>query len=137
VNEQELQELITRADTDLDGLVSEEEFYNILVYKIKDWKWYFYFTSITRNKYFYSLYFVKNHSVIVFVSESVSYVCVYELYYLPSKSRNTYYVYFLVVISNIKTIVLVFSICLLTVNFFVQLFLFVKIERKIREDLKN
>jgi len=36
VNEQELQELITRADTDLDGLVSEEEFYNILVYKIKD-----------------------------------------------------------------------------------------------------
>ena len=36
VSEQELQELITRADIDADGLVSEEEFYNILTRKVKD-----------------------------------------------------------------------------------------------------
>lgn len=36
VSEEELQELITRADTDHDGLVSEEEFYVILTRKIKD-----------------------------------------------------------------------------------------------------
>lgn len=36
VSEEELQELITRADTDHDGLVSEEEFYTILTRKIKD-----------------------------------------------------------------------------------------------------
>ena len=37
VSEQELQELITRADVDCDGLVSEEEFYVIVTRKIKDW----------------------------------------------------------------------------------------------------
>ena len=36
VSEEELQELINRADTDHDGLVSEEEFYIILTRKIKD-----------------------------------------------------------------------------------------------------
>ena len=36
VSEEELQELINRADTDRDGLVSEEEFYTILTRKIKD-----------------------------------------------------------------------------------------------------
>jgi centrin-1 len=36
VSEEELQELINRADTDHDGLVSEEEFYVILTRKIKD-----------------------------------------------------------------------------------------------------
>jgi len=36
IPEEELQELITRADTDQDGLVSEEEFYVILTRKIKD-----------------------------------------------------------------------------------------------------
>ena len=36
VSEQELQELITRADVDGDGLVSEEEFYFIVTRKIKD-----------------------------------------------------------------------------------------------------
>jgi Ca2+-binding EF-hand superfamily protein len=36
VSEDELQELINRADTDKDGLVSEEEFYSILTRKIKD-----------------------------------------------------------------------------------------------------
>ena len=36
VPESELQELITRADVDHDGLVSEEEFYTILTRKIKD-----------------------------------------------------------------------------------------------------
>lgn len=36
VSEQELQELITRADVDGDGLVSEEEFYVIVTRKIKD-----------------------------------------------------------------------------------------------------
>jgi centrin-1 len=36
VVDEELQELITRADTDHDGLVSEEEFYTILTRKIKD-----------------------------------------------------------------------------------------------------
>ncbi len=36
VSEQELQELITRADVDCDGLVSEEEFYVIVTRKIKD-----------------------------------------------------------------------------------------------------
>lgn len=36
VSEAELQELITRADVDKDGLVSEEEFYTILTRKIKD-----------------------------------------------------------------------------------------------------
>ena len=37
VVDEELQELINRADTDHDGLVSEEEFYTILTRKIKDW----------------------------------------------------------------------------------------------------
>jgi len=36
ISEDELQELITRADTDHDGLVSEEEFYVIVTRKIKD-----------------------------------------------------------------------------------------------------
>jgi Ca2+-binding EF-hand superfamily protein len=36
VSEEELQELINRADTDHDGLVSEEEFYTILTRPIKD-----------------------------------------------------------------------------------------------------
>ena len=36
VSEEELQELITRADTDCDGLVSEEEFYTILTRAIKE-----------------------------------------------------------------------------------------------------
>ena len=36
VSEEELQELITRADTDCDGLVSEEEFYTILTRSIKE-----------------------------------------------------------------------------------------------------
>ena len=36
VGDLELQELINRADTDHDGLVSEEEFYTILTRKIKD-----------------------------------------------------------------------------------------------------
>lgn len=40
VTEEELQELINRADTDHDGLVSEEEFYTILTRKIKDWSHY-------------------------------------------------------------------------------------------------
>lgn len=37
ISEEELQELINRADTDHDGLVSEEEFYTIVTRKIKDW----------------------------------------------------------------------------------------------------
>lgn len=37
ISEEELQELVTRADTDQDGLVSEEEFYVIVTRKIKDW----------------------------------------------------------------------------------------------------
>jgi centrin-1 len=36
VPEEELEELIKRADTDGDGLVSEEEFYTILTRKVKD-----------------------------------------------------------------------------------------------------
>lgn len=36
IGDEELQELINRADTDHDGLVSEEEFYTILTRKIKD-----------------------------------------------------------------------------------------------------
>ena len=36
VSAEELEELIRRADTDGDGLVSEEEFYVILTRKIKD-----------------------------------------------------------------------------------------------------
>jgi Ca2+-binding EF-hand superfamily protein len=36
VPESELEELIRRADTDCDGLVSEEEFFTILTRKIKD-----------------------------------------------------------------------------------------------------
>ena len=36
VPEEELQELITRADTDQDGLVSEEEFYVIMTRAIKE-----------------------------------------------------------------------------------------------------
>lgn len=36
ITEQELEELIHRADTDGDGLVSEEEFFSILTRKIKD-----------------------------------------------------------------------------------------------------
>jgi Ca2+-binding EF-hand superfamily protein len=36
LSEEELQELITRADTDHDGLVSEEEFYTIVTRKVKD-----------------------------------------------------------------------------------------------------
>lgn len=36
ISEEELQELIVRADVDQDGLVSEEEFYTILTRPIKD-----------------------------------------------------------------------------------------------------
>jgi Ca2+-binding EF-hand superfamily protein len=36
ISEEELQELINRADIDHDGLVSEEEFYVIVTRKIKD-----------------------------------------------------------------------------------------------------
>lgn len=36
ISEEELQELINRADVDQDGLVSEDEFYIILTRKIKD-----------------------------------------------------------------------------------------------------
>lgn len=36
ISEEELQELVTRADLDQDGLVSEEEFYTIVTRKIKD-----------------------------------------------------------------------------------------------------
>jgi Ca2+-binding EF-hand superfamily protein len=36
VTDLELEELLKRADLDQDGLVSEEEFYNILTRKIKD-----------------------------------------------------------------------------------------------------
>lgn len=36
ISEEELQELITRADVDCDGLVSEEEFYVIMTRPIKD-----------------------------------------------------------------------------------------------------
>ncbi len=36
IGDEELQELINRADTDHDGLVSEDEFYTILTRKIKD-----------------------------------------------------------------------------------------------------
>lgn len=36
VSEEELEELIKRADIDGDGLVSEEEFYTVLTRKIKD-----------------------------------------------------------------------------------------------------
>lgn len=37
ISEEELQELINRADIDGDGLVSEEEFYTILTRPIKQW----------------------------------------------------------------------------------------------------
>ena len=33
IDESELQEMIERADTDNDGMVSEEEFYNIITKK--------------------------------------------------------------------------------------------------------
>lgn len=36
VSDEELHELITRADTDHDGLVSFDEFYTILTRKVKD-----------------------------------------------------------------------------------------------------
>lgn len=36
ISEEELQELITRADLDQDGLVSEEEFYNIMTRPLKE-----------------------------------------------------------------------------------------------------
>lgn len=36
IGEEELQELITRADTDGDGLVSEEEFYTIITRPMKE-----------------------------------------------------------------------------------------------------
>ena len=36
ISEEELQELITRADLDADGLVSEDEFYTIMTRPIKD-----------------------------------------------------------------------------------------------------
>jgi Ca2+-binding EF-hand superfamily protein len=36
ISNEEIDELIHRADTDQDGLVSEEEFYTILTRKIKD-----------------------------------------------------------------------------------------------------
>jgi len=36
ISEEELQELITRADEDCDGLVSEDEFYTIITRKIKE-----------------------------------------------------------------------------------------------------
>ena len=37
ISEEELQEMIDRADLDRDGLVNFEEFYNILTRKIKEW----------------------------------------------------------------------------------------------------
>ena len=37
ISEDEINELIHRADIDQDGLVSEEEFYTIVTRKIKDW----------------------------------------------------------------------------------------------------
>jgi len=37
ISEEEINELIHRADVDQDGLVSEEEFYTIVTRKIKDW----------------------------------------------------------------------------------------------------
>jgi len=37
ISDEEINELIHRADTDQDGLVSEEEFYTIVTRKIKDW----------------------------------------------------------------------------------------------------
>ena len=36
ISEEELQELIARADLDCDGLVSEDEFYNIITRPLKD-----------------------------------------------------------------------------------------------------
>jgi Ca2+-binding EF-hand superfamily protein len=36
ISEQEIEELVVRADTDHDGLISEEEFYTIVTRKIKD-----------------------------------------------------------------------------------------------------
>lgn len=39
ISEQEIQELIARADLDQDGLVSEEEFYNILTKKVWNQDW--------------------------------------------------------------------------------------------------
>jgi centrin-1 len=36
ISEEELQELITRADLDQDGLVSEDEFYNIMTRPLKE-----------------------------------------------------------------------------------------------------
>jgi len=36
ISEEELQELVTRADTDCDGLVSEDEFYSILTRPMKE-----------------------------------------------------------------------------------------------------
>ena len=37
ISEEEINELIHRADVDQDGIVSEEEFYTIITRKIKDW----------------------------------------------------------------------------------------------------
>ena len=37
ISEEELQEMIDRADTDRDGLVSADEFYVILTRPMKDW----------------------------------------------------------------------------------------------------
>ena len=37
IEEEELQEMIERADLDKDGLVNFDEFYTILTRKIKDW----------------------------------------------------------------------------------------------------
>ncbi len=39
IDDSELQEMVERADTDNDGLVSEEEFYNIITKKTFSW-WY-------------------------------------------------------------------------------------------------
>ena len=52
ISEEEINELIHRADIDQDGLVSEEEFYTILTRKIKDWfdtRWII-LKSFTQNK---------------------------------------------------------------------------------------
>ena len=53
ITDEEIDELIRRADLDQDGLVSEEEFYIILTRKIKDWcslssNWYLHFKTAKR-----------------------------------------------------------------------------------------
>lgn len=54
ISEEEIQEMIARADLDQDGLVSEEEFYTLMTRK---WEWDDHMKNILEKFFFFALFF--------------------------------------------------------------------------------